>query len=322
MRKKLGEVLVERKLITQEQLRDALQLQQRHPMRLGAALVARGHLSESQLVAVLGSLLRVPVVGLYDLQPEAEALRLVHPAFAAEHDLLPLRLKRDRPHHLVLEVAMADPLNFRVIDELSFVTNAEVAPVLASLSDIDSAIRKHYGARLGSGAEGAAELVGLSNIDDAPEMTIVRRGGDEEQINTRTGEILSPFVGKPGGGEGPSGGPKSGAGATPLENARVALPRNDSALLLTEEVSGAIPEPEAETVIPPPRHVSVRTARASFDATLGALIDAAGEAVTAEAFLELERKFWALMRLLAKKGILTADEFLDELRAEGGPKKS
>lgn len=305
MRKKLGEVLVERQLITQEQLRDALQHQQRHPMRLGAALVARGHLSESQLVSVLGSILRVPVVGLYDLLPEAEALKLVAPTFAAEHDLLPLRLKRDRPHHLVLEVAMADPLNFRVIDELSFVTNAEITPVLASLSDIDAAIRKHYGARLAHGAEGLLTLLGLSNIDDAPEMTIVRRGGDEEQINTRTGDIVSPFIPKPG----------------PLENAKVALPRADSALLLTDEVSGVAPEPEAETVVPAPRNVSVRTARANFDANLGALIDAAGEAVTAEAFLELERKFWALMRLLAKKGVLTADEFLDELRAEGGQKK-
>jgi hypothetical protein len=50
-----------------------------------------------------------------------------------------------------------------------------------------------------------------------------------------------------------------------------------------------------------------------FDDALGALIDAAGGAVNAEQFYRLERKFWALMRLLAKKGTITSEEFIAEL---------
>jgi len=53
-----------------------------------------------------------------------------------------------------------------------------------------------------------------------------------------------------------------------------------------------------------------------FDDALGALIDAATEADHAEAILRLERKFWALMRVLAKKGVLSNEDFLAELGEE------
>jgi hypothetical protein len=302
MRKKLGEVLIERRLITPEQLQDALAHQQRHPMRLGAALVARGHVNERQLMVVLGQLLGIPVARLSEMIPEPEALRMVSAQFASEHDLLPLKLKRNPPHAAILEVAMGDPMNFRVITELSFFTNAEISTVLASMSDIDSAIRRHYGARLTRG-EGPPGEVRLSGIDDTPEMTILRRGGDEERVNTTTGPIPSPFI-------------QVDDDIDPISNPPVSLPRNDSALLLTDEVSGPmVVEHEAVTEGPLPRSNSLER-RVSFDATLGALIDAAGETVTAEAFLELERKFWAVMRILARKNLITADELLEEINQD------
>jgi hypothetical protein len=66
----------------------------------------------------------------------------------------------------------------------------------------------------------------------------------------------------------------------------------------------------------PPSPALDPNANPYFDAALGALLDAAGGAVNAEAFFRLERRFWALMRVLAKKGLLTSDDFMKELGEE------
>ncbi|MEO1334246.1 MAG: hypothetical protein AAFV29_01325, partial [Myxococcota bacterium] len=147
MRKKFGQVLLEQGLITPAQLADALTYQGQNGMRLGQALVARGHITEDQLVIALGQALSTRVVDLSRLQPETAALDMVQPGFASEHDLIPIsvRSERGRKH---LTVAVADPLNLRALDELGFITNAQIEPLLAKSTVIDMAIRRHYGPRL------------------------------------------------------------------------------------------------------------------------------------------------------------------------------
>src|SRR6185436_6879871 len=106
MKKKFGEVLLERGLITPEQLADALALQRRRGMRLGAALVARGHMTETQLVQALGSVLHIAVVDLTKLSPSLEAVRTINARFAEDHDLIPYAVRKERGRR-VLSVAMA-----------------------------------------------------------------------------------------------------------------------------------------------------------------------------------------------------------------------
>lgn len=366
MRKRFGELLLDRGLITQEQLDDALRYQSRRGVRLGAALIARGHLTEPQIVGALGEALRVPVVSLRgDFRPVPEALGMVGLRLCSEHDLFPYALRRERGRK-VLTVATSDPLNFRLLDELGFMTDSTIEAVLASATDIDVAIRTHYGPRLGR--QNLPEEVRLALEDDADgsEMTIYRRGGGVEIVDTQTGSLPEP------------------------PPARRAPPREDSAVLLTEEVPeetpvGVTAEAITERPIPltrpkgppptpatgvrrpttgaappipatPPGPTPVATPRAStppreapvapatyggassagvptapmtsqgpsggFDQALGALIDAATEADHAEAILRLERKFWALMRVLAKKGLLTNEDFLAELGEEEKWRKS
>lgn len=306
MKKKLGELLLERGVITPAQLSDALALQRRNGMRLGAALIARGHVEEDELVDALGSLFGVEAVELSKLEPDPEALSRVSRTFASEHDIFPYRLLRERGR-TVLTIAMSDPLDVRVIDELGFVADATIVVTIAGASDIDMAIRHYYGARFDRPAFGRSAALRLNS--DIPEMTIVRRGGGEEKVNTETGPIPSPFI-----------------QTADVEAAtRDARPRDDSALLLTEEVSDSTPLSPMDPLSMPPTSPPIplttvkrqpNPPRPEFDASLGALIDAAGDAVNAEAFQRLERKFWALMRVLAKKGVLTNEDFLAELRDE------
>ena len=350
MKKKLGEVLLEQGLITREQLSDALTLQRRNGMRLGAALVARGHLTESKLVAALGTLLELTVVELSRTDPDPAAVRLVSRSFASDHDLFPFALRRERGR-TVLTVAMSDPLNYTVIDELGFITNAQIEAVLARSSDIDQAIRRNYGFRT---AHGSLEGVryGLAE-DDGGEMTILRPGGAEEKVNTETHPAARDLAGgpaqpvaAPSGGEATSNPhpprvapappspilltePKRSQGA-PARVARPPAPERPPAPVTRGPAPGAQesgPQPAAPRGAPLSEGRSPPVAPLSFggdakppqfDETLGALIDAAGHAVNADSFRRLERKFWALMRVLAKKGILTNEDFLRELEEEQG----
>ncbi len=326
MRKKLGEALLELGLITPRQLSEALELQRRRGLRLGAALVQCGHLDETRLAKVLSDLLQIRVVDLSRVQPDRQALEMVKHGFAAENDLFPYEIKWERGR-ATLTVAMSDPMNYRVIDELGFITNANIEPVLARPSDVDAAIRKYYGPKPPAGYA----PVRLDSQAGMPTMTIVRRGGGEETINTSTGEIESPFI-KKKDTDAPANGPaKPGA---PLDDT--------GAVLLTEEVPPdsrvdavgrpAVPPHLAVTNQPvpqrPDRPIPLTAVKQRpnvgrdsdtdpyFNEALGALIDRAGEAVNAQSFVRLERRFWALMRLLAKKGILTNEDFLRELGEE------
>jgi type II secretion system (T2SS) protein E len=356
VKKKFGEILLERRLITPQQLADALDLQRRRGLRLGAALVARGHLSEHQLVQALGSTLNIKVVELADMRIAPAVIQLVQHRFCLEHELIPYALRKERGRRIV-SVAMSDPLNYRVVDELSFVTDSMIEPSLARASDIDTAITRYYGRIGGSSAfgkdlDGTDLLRSPEHADPSnPNMAILRRGGVEEVVDT-TGEVISPFIRSANGGfaEG------SRTDGEPIAR-RPPPPREQSALLLTEEVPPSTPldepprmsgaplqAPPAPSAIPshPPPVYSAPPGSAnpsqlptapgmvgarlpapppsgpppgsiSFDTALGALLDAQGGAVDAEAFRQLERKFWAVMRILARKGILTNEDFLREL---------
>jgi hypothetical protein len=337
MRKKLGELLVERGLVDRGQLQQALDLQRRNGMRLGVALVSCGHIDESQLTRALGELLGIPTLDLDGLEPEAEAVEMVSARFAAEHDVFPVRLRRDRGRR-TLTVAMSDPMDMSALDELGFMTNARVEAVLASASDVDRAIRQVYGPRL-AGAVPTHPLA-LRQDASAGRMTILRRGGGEEEIDT--GSLAAPV-----GGASPE---------PPTADLPVVGPAEPSGpILLTEEVQGGrsvaraarpAPGPRSGPRRPvPPARTAAGTAgapasgagpsRAAHDArnastngpvsagptpasdfALGALVGPAGQAVDAEAFVRLERRVWAILRILSRKGLITKEEFMRELGEE------
>ncbi len=352
MRKRFGELLLEGGLINQQQLKDALAYQQRTGLRLGAALVAKGALSEAQLVHALGAALRVPVVELGAVEPDPNALRMVSLQLCSEHDLFPYAVRTDR-HRTVLTVATSDPLNFRLLDELGFMCDANIEAVLAPAPDIDLAIRTHYGPRLAPAYQTSEVRLALQEDGDGAEMTIYRRGGDTETINTDADTPKnSQMPAAPTLGPAPNLPPRPAPPPLP----RTAKPRLDSAVLLVDEVieeEAPLPQPSAvpsttpipltspkpagpsnpapvaplsfggaPVSVPPPPVPPQAPINApvmfggAFDGEVGALLDAAHEADQAEAMLRLERKFWALMRVLAKKGLLTNDDFLAELGEE------
>lgn len=137
---KLGELLLNEKLITPEQLDEALKSQMIFGIKLGSSLVELGFISEEQLCKVLSSKLCVPAVGLRAMSSVApEVLALIPAELAGKYRVVPIRVDGKK-----LALAMADPTDFNAIDEVAFVTGCVIIPHIVPDFRITSALSKYY----------------------------------------------------------------------------------------------------------------------------------------------------------------------------------
>jgi type IV pilus assembly protein PilB len=137
---KIGELLVRENLITQEQLRDALEHQRTSGGRLGVVLVKLGMVSDDVITAVLSRRYGVPSINLDLFHIDAEVIRLIPQDVALKYSVIPLSKMG-----ATLTLAMADPTNVFAIDDIKFMTELNVEPVIASETSIQIAIGKYYG---------------------------------------------------------------------------------------------------------------------------------------------------------------------------------
>ncbi len=139
-------MLVEAGVITETNLRAALNEQRRWGGTLGRQLVEMKMLSEAELVRVLSMQLNMPSVDLDTIQIPGSVLDLVPADVAAEHNIIPFATKMK-----FLDVAMADPTNLGILDELRIRTQLNIHPYLAGPRAIERAIAKFYGKGFGLG---------------------------------------------------------------------------------------------------------------------------------------------------------------------------
>jgi len=136
----IGTLMVRKGLLTEVQLREALDRQREAGGKLGETCVRLGFLTEDQMLDVVEGQIGVPRVRLGGYLVEPEALGLVPASVARRHLVVPLfRIEN------TLTVAMVDPLNVYAIDELHQITSLDVDPALSSRGEIDEAIRQYYG---------------------------------------------------------------------------------------------------------------------------------------------------------------------------------
>ena len=148
-RKRLGEILMERKLISQEDLDRALELQRDRGDKLGKALVDLGFIAMRDVLAALSDQLGFPLVSIDGppaVSPETESLS---PRFLRQFRCLPIAFE---DHTVTL--AMADPLDFETIATVRNCTGLNVRPALANEQEIVDAIERYFG----EAARGESEL--------------------------------------------------------------------------------------------------------------------------------------------------------------------
>lgn len=145
-RYRLGDMLMLHGYLTQSALHQALEAQRASPHRelLGQILLARGLVDEAQLQIALASLAGMAVVDCAALTPHEDALKLVPLATAQRDGVLPLMQRGN-----TLLVAMDDPWCRTTLDELAFVTNLRVAPVMALPGSLAPAQQRAYAALQG-----------------------------------------------------------------------------------------------------------------------------------------------------------------------------
>ena len=136
---RLGELLVREGLLTREQLLGALEEQRRTGMRLGYVLVKLGLIQELEITKMLARQYRIPAVDLSRFEVDPKIIKLIPAEIAVKHDVLPL--KREGR---TLTVAMAEPTNVAVIEDLKFVTRFDIFPVIAGEFTLRTAIERYY----------------------------------------------------------------------------------------------------------------------------------------------------------------------------------
>jgi type IV pilus assembly protein PilB len=164
--RRLGDLLVREGLIDTEQLARALQEQKGSNDKLGGILVKLNFVTEDKLIAFLSRQYGIQSITLSQLDVDPEVLKLVPEQIARKYEVLPIQRQGNQ-----ITLAMADPTNVFALDDVGFMTNLQVVPVVASQAAIRAAIDRSYDTK-GDIAEIVSEMEGAADVELV--------GGEEE----------------------------------------------------------------------------------------------------------------------------------------------
>ena len=139
MAPKIGQLLVNNKIITEEQLFKALESQKKEGGRIGANLIKLGFINDERLVQFLSKQYGVPIVNLSAEQIDPSIVKFIPYEVANKYQIFPVS-----KNGASLTLAMADPSNMFAIDDIKFMTGYNVKPVAASESSIKETISRYY----------------------------------------------------------------------------------------------------------------------------------------------------------------------------------
>jgi type II secretion system (T2SS) protein E len=169
-RKKLGEMLIEAGVLDEARLRSALADQRRWGRSLGKTLVELRLIAEEDLVAVLGRHLGLPSIDLDKFEIPDSVTRMIPDELARQHQILAFDQQMK-----FLDVAMVDPTNIGVTDELRIRTQMNIRPYLCGPRNMERALAKYHGGthRAESGIPfDGADMV---ELEPAPPVERMRR---------------------------------------------------------------------------------------------------------------------------------------------------
>ncbi len=161
---RIGELLVQKGVVSHDQVNIALTEQKKEKEHLGKILVRLGFATEGVILDVLGGALGQQSVDLAHVVVDSEAIRLIPKDIARRHRILPLTYELNRNR---LTVAMADTFNVVTIDQINALLggDVEVTPLLAAEADIEKAIDQFYGFELS--VDGILQEIETGEIDYA-----------------------------------------------------------------------------------------------------------------------------------------------------------
>jgi hypothetical protein len=137
-KQRLGELLIEKGLVTEEQIQEALRLQVGGNRRLGYLLIKLGIIDDDQLLDILSHQLEIPIVSIAD-QFSSKVKGTVPRYLCRKYSVIPLALEKDN----ILNLAMTDPSDDEAISDIENYTGLVVKPFLARHKDLESDLKKY-----------------------------------------------------------------------------------------------------------------------------------------------------------------------------------
>ncbi len=151
----LTQLLLVNRLLTEEQLGDAVALQRSEGLRLDRAVIQLGFLTERQVLELMADQLHLPLVELADIVISPEILRALPSKVVYRKRLVPVSRENG-----ILNVATSDAFDLYVFDDLRLSTGLDIQPVLAPRDDIEKLIKTHFGL----GGDTLDEMVGADDL--------------------------------------------------------------------------------------------------------------------------------------------------------------
>lgn len=137
--KKLGDLLVDYGVITEEQLKSALKKQKYRGQRLGEILVSEKVVTEDEIVDILQMQTGIPKAYFDEYFVDKKAVLTIPEGLAQKYNLIPISFNEDK-----LNVAMSDPMNMFALDDVRIASGYEIVPMIATSTQIKRAIETYY----------------------------------------------------------------------------------------------------------------------------------------------------------------------------------
>ncbi len=193
----VGSILLERGLVSREQLELAVAEQRASGERLDRVLVRLGIVSRDQVLGAIGDQLHMPVVDLGALAVEPKVLEMLPAKLVYKQNCVPIARVEN-----TLTVATSDPFELTVLDELRLLTGCSIELVLADEEELHGFIREHYGVggdtldELSAGLEVKPPEAAAEEIEQAQEASVIRLVNDliVEAIKERATDVhIEPY---------------------------------------------------------------------------------------------------------------------------------
>lgn len=141
-RKRMGDMLLAERVVTEEQIDEALAAAKRDGVKLGEKLMQLGYVTDDNIAQVLSNQLHIERVHLSEVYIDESFVKLVQSDLLRKYSMIPVCYDKERMNHVKL--AMADPMDMAAMDEFSIITGMQVEPMISTKYEIDTALDRLY----------------------------------------------------------------------------------------------------------------------------------------------------------------------------------
>jgi type IV pilus assembly protein PilB len=170
LKDRLQQILIDGKLITQEQLNHAMEIQKEKGGQLSQVLISEGYITQQELMVSLSEHLGIPPINISKLSITEDMAALLSKQVCRSYLVVPISKMGN-----TLTVAMADPLNVFALDDLRLMTGMEIQPVISNPKDVEQKLSELFASTKG--------LDAILKDQPTPDAVIVQEKADDQEIN-------------------------------------------------------------------------------------------------------------------------------------------